>query len=116
MDGLHSPALVLLGQVDHGKSTIVGRLLADTHTLPPGAVEELERVSRRRGMPLEWSFALDALQAERDQAITIDSTQVRLRLGDREILLIDAPGHQELLSQMISGAAQAEAALPTFAA
>lgn len=107
----HSSALVLLGHVDHGKSTIVGRLLADTGTLPPGKIEELERVSRKRGMPLEWSFALDALQAERDQAITIDSTQVRLRAGDRQILLIDAPGHQELLGQMISGAAQAEAAL-----
>ncbi|MGH9349529.1 MAG: adenylyl-sulfate kinase [Vicinamibacterales bacterium] len=104
-------ALVLLGHVDHGKSTIVGRLLADTGTLPEGKVEELERISRKRGMPLEWSFALDALQVERDQAITIDSTQVRLRAGGCEILLIDAPGHQELLGQMISGAAQAEAAL-----
>ncbi len=104
-------SLVVLGQVDHGKSTIVGRLLADTNTLPPGAIEELERVSRRRGMAIEWSFALDALQAERDQAITIDCTQVRLRAGGREILIIDAPGHEELLGQMISGAAQAGAAL-----
>jgi bifunctional enzyme CysN/CysC len=104
-------ALVLLGHVDHGKSTIVGRLLADTGTLAEGKLEDIERMCRGRGMPFEWSFALDALQAERDQAITIDSTQVRLRVSDREILLIDAPGHEELLGQMISGAAQADAAL-----
>jgi bifunctional enzyme CysN/CysC len=108
---VRTSALVLLGHVDHGKSTIVGRLLAETGTLPEGKLEELERVSRKRGMAFEWSFALDALQAERDQAITIDSTQVHLRVPGRELLLIDAPGHHELLGQMLSGAAQAEAAL-----
>lgn len=111
MDTLQRSALVVLGDVDHGKSTVVGRLLADTGGLAEGKLEELERVSRKRGMPFEWSFALDALQAERDQAVTIDSTQVRVRANGRQILLIDAPGHQELLGQMISGAAQAEAAL-----
>ena len=103
--------IVLLGHVDHGKSTIVGRLLAETGTLSAAAIPELERVSRRRGMPFEWSFALDSLQAERNQAITIGSTQVRLRVGGSEVLLIDAPGHEELLAHMISGAAQARAAV-----
>jgi bifunctional enzyme CysN/CysC len=103
--------VVLLGNVDHGKSTIIGRLLYDTGGLPDGKLEELERTSRSRGMPLEWSFALDALQAERNQAITIDTTQTRVRYGGRQFLIIDAPGHRELLRQMLTGAAQADAAI-----
>jgi phosphoadenylyl-sulfate reductase (thioredoxin) len=62
-------------------------------------------------VPFEWSFVLDALQIERDQGITLDSSQVRLHTQAREIVLIDAPGHVELLRNMVTGAAQADAAL-----
>ena len=62
-------------------------------------------------MPFEWSFLLDALQAERDQGITIDTSQIRLRTPARDIVLIDAPGHAEFLRNMVTGAAQADAAL-----
>ncbi|MBX6321595.1 MAG: adenylyl-sulfate kinase, partial [Rhodospirillaceae bacterium] len=68
--------IVIVGHVDHGKSTLIGRLLYDTGTLAPEKVEELKAVSARRGVPVEWSFALDAFQAERDQAVTIDTTQI----------------------------------------
>jgi bifunctional enzyme CysN/CysC len=71
----------------------------------------LKAVSERRGMPFEWSFLLDALQTERDQGITIDTTQIRFRTASREVVLIDAPGHAEFLRNMITGAAQADAAL-----
>ncbi len=71
----------------------------------------LKTVSARRGMPFEWSFVLDALQAERDQGITIDTSQVRFRTPARDFVLIDAPGHAEFLRNMITGAAQADAAI-----
>ena len=61
-------------------------------------------VSARRGMPFEWSFLLDALQTERDQGITIDTTQIRFRTRSRDVVLIDAPGHAEFLRNMITGA------------
>src|ERR1700716_3981150 len=103
--------IVIVGHVDHGKSTLVGRLLHETGSLPDGKLEMLKAVSARRGMPFEWSFLLDALQTERDQGITIDTTQIRFRTNSREVVLIDAPGHAEFLRNMITGAAQADAAL-----
>ena len=103
--------IVIVGHVDHGKSTLVGRLLHETGSLPEGKLELLQAVSARRGMPFEWSFLLDALQTERDQGITIDTTQIRFRTNARDIVLIDAPGHAEFLRNMITGASQADGAL-----
>ncbi|MCH8002123.1 MAG: adenylyl-sulfate kinase [Proteobacteria bacterium] len=107
------PALkiVIVGHVDHGKSTLIGRLLHDTGSLPPGKLEELEAVSARRGMAIEWSFVLDAFQAERDQAVTIDTTQIWFRTARRDYVIIDVPGHREFLKNMVSGAASADAAI-----
>ncbi len=103
--------IVIVGHVDHGKSTLIGRLLHDTGSLPDGKFEELKLVCSRRGMPMEWSFVLDAFQAERDQAVTIDTTQIWFRTPRREYVIIDAPGHREFLKNMVSGAALAEAAI-----
>jgi bifunctional enzyme CysN/CysC len=102
---------VIVGHVDHGKSTLIGRLLHETGNLPDGKLEHLEAVSARRGIDFEWSFLLDALQTERDQGITIDTSQIRFRTPSRDIVLIDAPGHTEFLRNMITGAAQADAAI-----
>jgi thioredoxin-dependent adenylylsulfate APS reductase len=103
--------IVIVGHVDHGKSTLIGRLLSETGSLPAGKLEQLKAVSARRGMAFEWSFLLDALQTERDQGITIDTSQIRFRTPSRDFVLIDAPGHTEFLRNMITGAAQADAAL-----
>jgi sulfate adenylyltransferase large subunit/thioredoxin-dependent adenylylsulfate APS reductase len=103
--------IVIVGHVDHGKSTLIGRLLAETGSLADGKLDELRAVSARRGVPFEWSFLLDALQAERDQGITIDTSQIRFRTPARDFVLIDAPGHTEFLRNMVTGASQADAAL-----
>jgi bifunctional enzyme CysN/CysC len=103
--------VAVVGHVDHGKSTLVARLVHDTGSLPEGKVAQIKAMSERRGMPFEWAFLLDALQAERDQGITIDTSEIRFRTNRRGYVLIDAPGHKEFLKNMVTGAAAADAAL-----
>lgn len=103
--------IVIVGHVDHGKSTFVGRLFHDTGSLPEGKLEQLQKVAERRGVPFEWANLMDALQSERDQNITIDTAQIWFQTRKRQYVIIDAPGHKEFLKNMITGAANAEAAL-----
>ena len=103
--------IVIVGHVDHGKSTFVGRLFHDTGSLPDGKLEQLQKIAERRGVPFEWANLMDALQSERDQNITIDTAQIWFQTRKRQYVIIDAPGHKEFLKNMVTGAANAEAAL-----
>jgi sulfate adenylyltransferase subunit 1 len=103
--------IVVVGHVDHGKSTVIGRLLYDTKSLPEGAIEKVKRISKEKGKPFEYAYLLDAFEEEQKQGITIDTTQLQFRTEQRDYVIIDAPGHKEFLKNMISGAANAEAAL-----
>ena len=107
-EGLH---IVVVGHVDHGKSTVIGRLLYDTDSLPQGAVDKVKRIARETGKPFEYAYLLDAFEEEQKQGITIDTTQIQFATKKREYVIIDAPGHKEFLKNMISGAANANAAL-----
>ncbi len=103
--------IVIVGHVDHGKSTLVGRLLADTNALPQGKLDAVKKECERTGKPFEYAFLLDALSDEQDQGITIDTARCFFKTAKRDYIIIDAPGHIEFLKNMISGAARAEAAV-----
>lgn len=103
--------IVIVGHVDHGKSTLVGRLFYDTDSLPEGRYEAVAQVCEDTGKPFELAFLLDALEEERDQGITIDTAQAQFHTTLRDYVLIDAPGHKEFLKNMVTGASSAEAAI-----
>jgi bifunctional enzyme CysN/CysC len=103
--------IVIVGHVDHGKSTVIGRLLADTHSLPEGKLEQVRAQCELNSKPFEYAFLLDALKDEQAQGITIDAARVFFKSSLRPYLILDAPGHIEFLKNMITGAARAEAAL-----
>jgi bifunctional enzyme CysN/CysC len=103
--------VVIVGHVDHGKSTLVGRLLADTGTLGEGKLEKVQATCRRQGKVFEYAFLLDALEEEQGQGITIDAARVFFKSDRRDYIIIDAPGHIEFLKNMVTGAARAEAAI-----
>lgn len=103
--------IVVVGHVDHGKSTLLGRLYADTGSLPDGKLEKVQAICRQQGKEFEYAFLFDAFLEEQEQGITIDTARTFFSWRNREYILIDAPGHKEFLKNMISGAARAEAAL-----
>ncbi len=103
--------IVVVGHVDHGKSTVIGRLLADTGSLPQGKLEQVKIACKRNARPFEYAFLLDALKDEQAQGITIDTARCFFKTEKRDYIIIDAPGHVEFLKNMVSGAARAEAAL-----
>ncbi len=103
--------IAIVGHVDHGKSTLVGRLFHDTGSLPDGKYDAIRAMCEQRGMAFEYAFLMDAMQAERDQGITIDTAQIWFKTKKRDYVIIDAPGHTEFLKNMITGAASSEAAV-----
>ncbi len=103
--------IVIVGHVDHGKSTLLGRLYADTGSLPDGKLEKVQAICRQQGKEFEYAFLFDAFLEEQEQGITIDTARTFFGWQDRRYIILDAPGHKEFLKNMVSGAARAEAAL-----
>lgn len=103
--------VVFVGHVDHGKSTVIGRLLADTNSLPKGKLEGIRTRCATQGVPFEYALLIDALKDEQAQSITIDSARVFFQSEKRNYIIIDAPGHIEFIKNMVTGASHAEAAI-----
>ncbi len=103
--------LVIIGHIDHGKSTLIGRLLYDTGCLSEEKIEEIKKSSKSLGKDTEFAFVMDHLEEERKRGITIDTAQIFFNTKKRRFVIIDTPGHKEFLKNMMTGSSMAEKAL-----
>ncbi len=103
--------IVIVGHIDHGKSTLIGRLLFDTNSITRDKIEEVKKISEQAGQKFNFAYLLDYLQEERNQGITIDTTQMCFSSEKKDYVIIDAPGHVEFIKNMVTGASQAELAI-----
>ncbi|MEO9532023.1 MAG: GTP-binding protein [Crocinitomicaceae bacterium] len=96
------------GSVDDGKSTLIGRLLYDTNSLSKDKIENIQQVSKQRGLAeMDLSLITDGLVAEREQGITIDVAHIYFNTPSRKYIVADSPGHVEYTRNMITGASNA---------
>lgn len=97
------------GSVDDGKSTLIGRLLYDTQSLSKDKIENIEQLSKQRGLDdIDLSLITDGLTAEREQGITIDVAHIYFNTPQRKYIVADTPGHVEYTRNMITGASNAQ--------
>ncbi len=103
--------IALVGHIDHGKSTLLGRLIYELNQLPADRYDKTRMLSNKYSKKFEYAFLLDALEEEQKSGITIEGSKALCHFPECEVCFFDAPGHHEFLKSMISGSAQAHAAI-----
>jgi len=104
--------LVVIGHKDHGKSTLIGRLLYDSKAIPEQKIDEIRKELKQTGKKkFRFAFLLDSLEEERKGGLTIDIMQTPFKSKKYLYTIIDCPGHKEFIKKMLTGASQADAAV-----